>query len=49
MNPNGLVEAALELAPDIQQGKYEASYRVKMPQGCELIEAKPDKVSLTVK
>jgi hypothetical protein len=45
----GLVEAALELAADIQPGKYEASYRVKMPQGCELIEAKPDKVSLTVK
>ncbi|MHC1788917.1 CdaR family protein [Solidesulfovibrio sp.] len=45
----GLVEAALELQPDIEPGKYEASYRVKMPQGCELIEAKPDKVSLTVK
>jgi YbbR domain-containing protein len=45
----GLVEAALELKADIEPGKYEASYRVKMPQGCELIEAKPDKVSLTVK
>ena len=45
----GLVEATLELKPDIETGKYEASYRVKMPQGCELIEAKPDKVSLTVK
>ncbi|OLN29556.1 putative secreted protein associated with spyDAC [Desulfovibrio sp. DV] len=45
----GLVEATLELKPDLDPGKYEASYRVKMPQGCELIEAKPDKVSLTVK
>lgn len=45
----GLVEASLELKPDIEPGKYVASYRVKMPQGCELIEAQPDKVSLTVK
>lgn len=45
----GLVEATLELKTDIEPGKYEASYRVKMPQGCELVEAKPDKVSLTVK
>jgi len=45
----GLVEAALELKVDLEPGKYEASYRVKMPQGCELIEAKPDKVALTVK
>ena len=45
----GLVEATLELKPDIEPGKYVASYRVKMPQGCELIEAKPDKVGLTVK
>lgn len=45
----GLVEASLELKPDIEPGKYTASYRVKMPQGCELIEAKPDKVTLTVK
>ncbi|WP_300158099.1 CdaR family protein [Solidesulfovibrio sp.] len=44
-----LVEASLELKPDIEPGKYVASYRVKMPQGCELIEAKPDKVSLVVK
>jgi YbbR domain-containing protein len=45
----GLVEASLELKPDIEPGKYTASYRVKMPQGCELIEAKPEKVTLTVK
>jgi YbbR domain-containing protein len=45
----GLVEASLELKPDIGPGKYEAAYRVKMPQGCELIEAKPEKVALTVK
>lgn len=45
----GLVEASLELKPDIEPGKYVASYRVKMPQGCELIEAQPDKVALTVK
>lgn len=45
----GLVEASLELKTDIEPGKYTASYRVKMPQGCELIEAKPDKVTLTVK
>ena len=45
----GLVEASLELKPEIEPGKYVASYRVKMPQGCELIEAKPEKVSLTVK
>lgn len=45
----GLVEASLELKPDIEPGKYEAVYRVKMPQGCELIEAKPEKVTLTVK
>ena len=45
----GLVEATLELKSDIEPGKYEAAYRVKMPQGCELIEAKPEKVALTVK
>jgi len=45
----GLVEASLELKSNIEPGKYEASYRVKMPQGCELVEAKPDKVALTVK
>jgi YbbR domain-containing protein len=45
----GLVEASLELKPDIEPGKYEAAYRVKMPQGCELIEAKPEKVALIVK
>jgi YbbR domain-containing protein len=45
----GLVEATLELKADIEPGKYEAAYRVKMPQGCELIEAKPEKVTLTVK
>ena len=45
----GLVEASLELKPEIEPGKYVASYRVKMPQGCELIEAKPEKVTLTVK
>lgn len=45
----GLVEAALDLKADIEPGRYEAGYRVKMPQGCELIEAKPEKVSLTVK
>ena len=45
----GLVEASLELKADIDPGRYEASYRVKMPQGCELVEAKPDKVVLTVK
>jgi len=45
----GLVEASLELKPGIEPGKYVASYRVKMPQGCELIEAKPEKVTLTVK
>lgn len=45
----GLVEASLELKQEIEPGKYMASYRVKMPQGCELIEAKPEKVTLTVK
>jgi len=45
----GLVEASLDLKPDIAPGRYEAAYRVKMPQGCELIEAKPEKVALTIK
>jgi YbbR domain-containing protein len=45
----GLVEASLDLKADIEPGRYEAAYRVKMPQGCELMEAKPEKVSLTVK
>ena len=45
----GLVEATLEIKADLEPGKYEAAYRVKMPQGCELIEAKPEKVTLTVK
>lgn len=45
----GLIEASLDLKTDIEPGRYEAGYRVKMPQGCELIEAKPEKVSLTVK
>lgn len=44
----GLVEASLELKADIAPGRYEAVYRVKMPQGCELIEAKPEKVTLGV-
>ncbi len=45
----GLVEASLELKADMEPGRYETAYRVKMPQGCELIEAKPEKISLTVK
>jgi len=45
----GLVEASLDLKADIAPGRYEAAYRVKMPRGCELIEAKPEKVALTVK
>lgn len=45
----GLVEASLDLKGDLEPGRYEAGYRVKMPQGCELIEAKPEKASLTVK
>lgn len=45
----GLVEASLDLKSALEPGRYEAAYRVKMPQGCELLEAKPEKVSLTVK
>lgn len=45
----GLVEARLDLKTDIAPGRYEAAYRVKMPRGCELIEARPEKVALTVK
>ena len=45
----GLVEASLEIKPDIAAGHYETAYKVKMPQGCELIEAKPEKIAFTVK
>lgn len=45
----GLVEASLELKPDMAPGHYETAYKVKMPQGCELIEAKPEKIAFSVK
>ena len=43
------VEAVLTAPAGTGPGKYDMSYKVKMPPGCRLIEAKPEKVRLTVR
>ncbi|MEF3696864.1 CdaR family protein [Desulfolutivibrio sp.] len=44
-----LVEARVDVKPGAEVGRHDMPYQVKMPQGCELLEARPDKVSVTVK
>jgi YbbR domain-containing protein len=43
------VEARVDLKPGLEVGRHELPYQVKMPQGCELVEARPDRVTVTVK
>jgi hypothetical protein len=44
-----LVEAVLTAPAGMGPGKYELPYKVKMPPGCRLIEAKPEKARLIVR
>ncbi len=43
------VEARVDLKPGLEVGRHDMPYQVKMPQGCELVEARPDRVTVTVK
>lgn len=45
----GLVDAFVEVDPALQPGRHETTYRVTLPQGCELISARPEKVTIVVK
>ncbi len=42
------VEALLELSPDLEPGTHQTAYAVRMPQGCELVSAEPENVTVTV-
>jgi YbbR domain-containing protein len=44
-----LVEARVDLKPGTEVGRHDMPYQVKMPQGCELLEARPDRITVTVK
>jgi hypothetical protein len=43
------VEAVLTVPSGTAPGRYEIPYKVKMPPGCRLIEAKPEKARVTVR
>lgn len=43
------VEAVLTAPAAVAPGRYEMPYKVKMPPGCRLIEARPEKVRVTVR
>ncbi|MBF0480901.1 MAG: hypothetical protein HQK81_05860 [Desulfovibrionaceae bacterium] len=43
------VEAVLAAPAGMARGTYDLSYKVKMPPGCRLIEAKPEKARVTVR
>jgi len=45
----GLVDAFVELDKAAQPGRQDTTYRVTLPQGCELVAARPDKVTVQVK
>lgn len=45
----GLVDAYVELDPRTPPGRHDVAYRVTLPQGCELVQARPEKVTVTVK
>ncbi|WP_173085851.1 CdaR family protein [Fundidesulfovibrio magnetotacticus] len=45
----GLVDAFVEMPPGLAPGRHETTYRVTLPQGCELIQARPEKVTVLVK
>jgi len=44
-----LIEARVDIKPGTEVGRHELPYQVRMPQGCELLEARPDKVAVTIK
>lgn len=45
----GLVDAFVELDKTAAPGRHETTYRVTLPQGCELAAARPEKVTVLVK
>lgn len=45
----GLVDAFVEIDPKAAPGRHEMTYRVTLPQGCELIQARPEKVAVLIK
>lgn len=48
-NFRNLVEAVVEVPPGTAAGRHDSAYQVRMPQGCELLEAKPERVTLVLK
>jgi YbbR domain-containing protein len=45
----GLLDAFVEIDPKTVPGRRDMTYRVTLPQGCELIQARPEKVTVQVK
>jgi len=45
----GLVDAFVEIDSKAAPGRHEVTYRVTLPQGCELIQARPEKVAVLIK
>ena len=45
----GLVDAFVEIDPKTAPGRHDMTYRVTLPQGCELIQARPEKVAVLIK
>uniref|UniRef100_A0A7C4AGI6 YbbR-like domain-containing protein n=1 Tax=Fundidesulfovibrio putealis TaxID=270496 RepID=A0A7C4AGI6_9BACT len=45
----GLVDAYVEVAETLPPGRHDVPYRVTLPQGCELIQARPETVSVIIK
>lgn len=43
-----LVDAFVPVPPSLAPGRHQMPYRVTLPQGCELLEAKPDKATVLV-
>lgn len=45
----GLIDAYLEVSAESPVGRQEKAYRVTLPQGFELLEAKPEKAAILIK
>jgi len=48
-NWRGFVDAYIEVPAEAASGRQERAYRVTLPQGFELLEAKPEKASVLIK
>lgn len=45
----GLVDAFVDVDSSLGHGRHELPYRVTLPQGCELLQARPERVVVTIK